>query len=110
MVRICCRRCIKYPNLPIRTTGEKRPICPNIGEFEAETRTGKSPICGDFEHYVTCGLCAAYKTTFCSWSDPALNFKSDLACGDYYPDRHIRQMLHKRKVTVVHGPFKRRAR
>jgi len=47
-----------------------------------------------------CGQCAAYKTSFCSFSDfEEIIKKADCACSDFCPDRHLRGKRLKIKVV-----------
>jgi hypothetical protein len=47
----------------------------------------------------TCGFCAYYKTPKCLWSDQEGHIKkTDVACSDFFLDRHLRKPL---KVKVV---------
>jgi hypothetical protein len=47
----------------------------------------------------TCGFCAYYKTPKCLWADQEGHIKkTDVACSDFFLDRHLRKPL---KVKVV---------
>jgi hypothetical protein len=47
----------------------------------------------------TCGFCAYYKTPKCLWSDQEGHIKkTDVACSDFFLDRHLKRTL---KIKVV---------
>jgi hypothetical protein len=55
-----------------------------------------------------CGDCTAYKTPFCSFPRFAgIIKKTDIACADFYPDRHIPRSKPQKRTVVMQRLGKR---
>lgn len=60
------------------------------------------PNTADSQPQNVCGDCAAYKTPFCTFARFAgVIKKTDVACADFYSDRHILRRKLKKPTVVM---------